>query len=86
MHFVFQDKLFVNCAEVLKELKKSDRLPNYSKHSKYTVGLYEKLKNDIDAAIRNSINVLKKPRQAKEQYSYTNMHELIDILDKIYKS
>lgn len=86
LHFVFQDKLFVNCEGVLKELKKSDRLPDYDKGNKYTKGLYERLKNDIDTAIKNSTTVMKKPRQAKEQYSYTNMQEMIATLDRIYKS
>ncbi|MDY0229621.1 MAG: RloB family protein [Candidatus Cloacimonadaceae bacterium] len=86
LHFVFQDKLFVNCDSVLKELKKKDRLPDYDKHGKYTKDLYEKLKKDIDVAIKNSIKVLEKPRQADEQHSYTYMHEMITTLDDIYKS
>jgi hypothetical protein len=86
LHFVSQDKLFVNCDEVLSELKKSNRLPDYNKQSRYTKGLYERLKNDIDAAIKNSIQVKNKPRQANEQYSYTNMHQMIATLDKIYDS
>lgn len=85
LHFVFQDKLFVNCDSVLKELKKKDRLPDYDKHGKYTKDLYEKLKKDIDAAIKNSLSVLGKPRQPDEQYSYTHMHDMIATLDRIYK-
>lgn len=86
LHFVFQDKLFVDCEGVLKELNKRDRLPGYEKKSKYTEGLYERLKNDIDTAIKNSFTIMKKPRQAQEQYSYTHMHQMIATLDKIPKA
>lgn len=86
LHYVFQDKLFVNCEEVLKELKKNGRLPDYDKTNNYTKRVYEKLKEDINKAIKNSKKGYTKKRQPKEQFSYTNIYEMIEKLDSIYNS
>lgn len=85
LHFVFTDKLFVNCEAVMKELKKKDRLPDYEKTDDYTQTVYRALKADINRAIQNSIKGCSKRRQHGEQNSYTCMHEMIDALDRIHK-
>lgn len=85
LHFVFTDKIFVNCEEVMKELKKKDRLPDYKKTDNYTQRVYEALKKDISKAMDNSLKGCSKKRQRGEQHSYTRMHEMIEALDRIHK-
>jgi hypothetical protein len=83
LHYVFQDKLFIDCSAVIAELKKKDRLPDYAKNNRYTSGIYERTKILIDTAITNAIKVQCKKRVKGQDHSYTLLHELIQKLDQI---
>ncbi|HLW10002.1 MAG TPA: RloB family protein [Fermentimonas sp.] len=79
LHYIYADKLFERCSEVLTELKK--HLSDYSKSNVYTEKIYERIKDKLETAITNSKQIAAKERIEGEEYSYTKIHECIEILD-----
>ena len=83
LHYKNTDKCFVNCDEIIVELCKY--IPEYCKNQNYIASLYEKLKDKLETARQNSEAICKKERVDNEDYSYTQMHKLIQILDDLKK-
>ncbi|MEG1660290.1 MAG: RloB family protein [Bacteroides sp.] len=56
LHFVFTDRQFRNCNEVITELKKNGRIENYEKSIEYFSknNLYTQLREKLDAAMGNA--------------------------------
>ena len=59
LHFVFTDRQFRNCDEVIAELKKSGRLEKYEKSIEYFSknNLYLQLKERLDLAMNNARSI-----------------------------
>ncbi|HNX02839.1 MAG TPA: RloB family protein [Candidatus Cloacimonas sp.] len=83
LHFKNTDKCFTSFDEVKNELCKA--YPDYCKSQKYIAGLYIKLQGGLETAIQNSQRICSKPRINNEDYSYTEMHNLILFLDDLQK-
>ncbi len=83
LHFQNTDKCFVNCDEIIVELCK--HIPEYCKNQNYIASLYKELKDKLETARQNSEVICKKERVDNEDYSYTQMHQLIKILDDLKK-
>jgi len=81
LHYCFTDRLFDNCEQVMRELKRNGRLPDYDKSRTYSETVYNKTKLHIDKAMKNSKKGCEKQRQPQEKYSYTKMYQLIEYLD-----
>ncbi|GBU08679.1 hypothetical protein AwDysgo_20100 [Bacteroidales bacterium] len=56
LHFVFTDRQFRNCNEVIAELKKVGRIENYDKTIEYFSknNIYQQLRERLDSAMENS--------------------------------
>ena len=81
LHYKNTDKCFVNYDEIIVELCK--HIPEYCKNQNYIASLYEKLKDKLETARQNSEAICKKERVDNEDYSYSGMHILIQILDDL---
>lgn len=82
LHFIYTDRQFRNCDEVIAELKKVGRIESYEKSIEYFTknNLYSQLREKLDAAISNarglSINT-------DSHYSpYSRVFEVFEVLTK----
>ena len=59
LHFVFTDRQFRNCDEVIAELKKNGRLEKYEKSIEYfsKSNLYLQLKDKLESAMNNARSI-----------------------------
>ena len=59
LHFVFTDRQFRNCDEVITELKKNGRLEKYEKNIEYFSknNLYLQLKEKLESAINHARSI-----------------------------
>jgi len=60
LHFVYTGRLFSNCTEVVAELGRNNRIPNYAKSQKFLTSakLYQRYKGQLqDNAIPNAIRL-----------------------------
>jgi hypothetical protein len=79
LHFVFKDRIYSNCKELINDLKKY--MVDYSKKQQYTSELFDNTKDKIDKAICNAKKIMQKNRTENEEYSYTKVYKLIEKLD-----
>lgn len=80
LHFIFTDRQFRNCDEVIAELKKNGRLEKYEKSIEYFTknNLYLQLKDRLDSAVNNSRSIsidINKPHT-----SYSRVFEVFEEL------
>lgn len=81
LHFLYSDRVFRNCEEIVSELKKSGRLENYTKSQDYFIRneLYCQLKNRLDTAMKHSKQLEEKRNNSLAQ-SYTDIYKVIEEL------
>lgn len=80
LHFIFTDRQFRNCDEVIAELKKNGRLEKYEKSIEYFSknNLYLQLKDRLDSAVNNARSIsidINKPHT-----SYSRVFEVFEEL------
>lgn len=80
LHFIFTDRQFRNCDEVIAELKKNGRLEKYEKSIEYFTknNLYLQLKDRLDSAVNNARSIsidINKPHT-----SYSRVFEVFEEL------
>ncbi|MDZ4122441.1 MAG: RloB family protein [Candidatus Cloacimonadaceae bacterium] len=85
LHFRHSDKLFSNYDETRRVLQND--LPDYEKTNKYSQTVYYKLKGKLSNAINRAkeIETRHNAIDLSEDYSYTHMHILIEVLDKLFE-
>lgn len=86
VHFECKDRLYLTCDEVIHQLKHEGYLSDYDKKQDYTQKVYDKLRDRIDEAIKNSKTICSRPRVDDERYSYTLMHVIIEQIDRVMSS
>lgn len=85
LHYRSDDQLLTSYKEAEIILQKD--IPGYNKKKKFTQSIYDKLKVNLEQAVRNSKEIEKRHEStyAGVEYSYTHMHRLIEILDDLSK-
>jgi hypothetical protein len=76
------DRLYTCCYDVVVEL--CNTYPDYCKKQKYIANLYKKLKGNLEIAMERSKAICEKDRIENQDYSYTQMHQLIQIWDELH--
>jgi hypothetical protein len=83
LHFTYTTKPFCaqgdasNCDLVVKELKKTNRIPGYSKGDQ---NIFSLTKEKLPEAIKHAKQLQKHNHDSDSQHPATNMHELIEYL------
>lgn len=84
LHFIYTDRQFRNCDEVIAELKKEGRIENYEKSIEYFSknNLYSQLREKLDRAIANA---QKTPADSNKHTPSSSVFEVFEELMKIKK-
>lgn len=81
LHFTGSDKLIYDYEAIKPILCK--HLPDYCKEKPYLGKMYRKLEGRLVKAVKSSISICSKTRESGEEFSYSLMHRLIEILDEL---
>ncbi|MEG1909449.1 MAG: RloB domain-containing protein [Bacteroidales bacterium] len=78
LHFMYTDRQFCNCDEVITELKKNGRIENYEKSIEYFTknNLYIQLRSKLEIAINNA---------TKKTLNLENLHTPYSRVFEVFK-
>ena len=82
LHFVFTDRQFRNCDEVITELRKNGRLEKYEKSIEYFSRnpLYLQLKHILESAMNNARSISMDPNNPHTSYS-----EVFEVFEELLR-
>lgn len=82
LHELFTTKCYPSYESLKKDIR--DAIPDYDKNEAWAKKIYDILKDKIDFAMANSRKSTENKRNNEGACSYTNMHELIEHLDRMF--
>lgn len=82
LHYHYTDRYYPSYDSLKQELRKT--IPGYEKNEQWASKIYSILKDNTAAAVQNADKTMKKKEFSEGNCSYTNMHELIYMLDELF--
>jgi len=83
LHFIYKDKIYASYENLKHDLRKE--IAGYDKNSLWASKIYSIIKDKTSEAIKNAALTVKKKDCSNGACSYTNMNELIEMMDRIYE-
>lgn len=83
LHDHYTDKYYPSYDSLKQDMKKI--ADNYEKNEHWAGKIYSVLKNNLTRAIQNAEKTMSKKDSCEGDCSYTNMHELVQLLDEIHR-
>jgi len=82
LHELFTTKCYSSYGSLKKDLR--DTIPDYDKNEAWAKKIYDILKDKTEFAMANSRKSTENKQNNEGACSYTNMHELIEHLDRMF--